>query len=373
LLTTELPTRSEDLSIKALNQVIEANTPGVSLADFTIVESHLWGGGQASSAGRIIIEPRYSPSSPEGLPKHIVVKVAKSAPGEKVESGGSGSGQLYENEVNVYTRLRPAGFMTAPVTLGGTFDPQSETFMLLLEDLRDRDAVFPSMKTEISMAQMQSMIDQYASLHTRYWNHPEFGRSLGWLEDHTRGALHDLFTSNKVAGFAEYQVATTQFKQEMLQRMGVTPKELHEQFQRVQAHQATLPQTLCHGDAHIGNTYLLPNDQAGLLDWQLSARGYCMHDISYIITTGLSVTERRAHERELLEYYRHQLLSGGVEGVPSLNELWLEYRRAMVWNLYIGWLITPVVNYGWEITVMAVLRTMTAYEDLETRNALADL
>ena len=373
MLSTTLPTRPEDLSVDLLNQVIATNTPGVSLTGFNVIESHLWGGGQASSAGRIIIEPQYSPLSPEGLPKHIIVKVAKCAPGEQVEEGGSGSGQLYENEVNVYTQLRPAEFMIAPVTLGGTFDPKTKTFMLLLEDLRDRGAIFPSVKTAISLAQMQSMIDQYASLHARYWSHSEFGRSLGWLEDHTRGAIHDLFTSKKVAGFAEYQVATTQFKQEMLERIRVTPKELHEQFQRVQAHQSTLPQTLCHGDAHIGNTYLLPNDRAGLLDWQLSARGYCMHDISYIITTGLSVAGRRAHERELLAYYREQLLSRGVKDVPLLGELWLEYRCAMVWNLYIGWLITPVVNYGWDITVMAVLRTITANEDHETAKALANL
>jgi aminoglycoside phosphotransferase (APT) family kinase protein len=263
--------------------------------------------------------------------------------------------------------------MVSPVTLGGIFDPQSKTFMLLLEDLRDREAVFPAVETEISLAQMRSMIDQYASLHARYWNHPEFGRSLSWLEDHTRGAIHDLFTSDMVAGFAEYQVASTQFKQERLERIRVRPNELHEQFQRVQTHQRSLPQTICHGDAHIGNTYLLPGDQAGLLDWQLSARGFCMHDISYIIATGFSLVARRAHERELLAYYREQLLIRGVERAPSMDDLWLEYRRAMVWNRYIGWLIKPVVNYGWDITVMAVLRLTTAYEDLETQKALADV
>ena len=42
----------------------------------------------------------------------------------------------------------------------------------------------------------------------------------------------------------------------MLQRMRVTPRDLFEQFQRVQEHQTTLPQTICHGDAHIGNTYV---------------------------------------------------------------------------------------------------------------------
>ncbi|WP_439135996.1 phosphotransferase [Pseudomaricurvus sp.] len=373
MLATELPTRPEDLTVSSLNEVIKAHTPNVSLDSFEVVESHLWGEGQASSAGRIIIEPTYSSASPENLPRRIVVKVAKSAPGDKVETGGSGSGQLYENEVNVYAQLRPADFMISPVTLGGRFDPQTKTFMLLLEDLRDREAVFPSVKTDINIAQMQSMLDQYASLHARYWNHPEFGRSMGWLEDHTRGAIHDLFTSDTVAGFAEYQVATTQFKQEMLQRLRMTPKELHGQFQRAQAHQSTLPQTLCHGDAHIGNTYLLPNDQVGLLDWQLSARGYCMHDISYIITTGLSIEQRRTHERDLVTYYREQLCARGVTDVPSMNDMWSEYRRAMAWNLYIGWLITPVVNYGWDITVMAVLRTITAYEDHETHKALADI
>lgn len=45
----------------------------------------------------------------------------------------------------------------------------------------------------------------------------------------------------------------------------------------------------------------------------------------------------------------------------------------MVWNVTIGWLITPVINYGWEINTSARLRTMTAYEDLETRKAIANL
>jgi hypothetical protein len=38
----------------------------------------------------------------------------------------------------------------------------------------------------------------------------------------------------------------------------------------------------------------------------------------------------------------------------------------MVWNVYVGWLTTPVVNYGWEINVMNHLRLVTAFEDLET-------
>ena len=45
----------------------------------------------------------------------------------------------------------------------------------------------------------------------------------------------------------------------------------------------------------------------------------------------------------------------------------------MIWGVYIGWLTTPVVNYGWEINVVNHLRLMTAYEDLDTASLLAEL
>ena len=45
----------------------------------------------------------------------------------------------------------------------------------------------------------------------------------------------------------------------------------------------------------------------------------------------------------------------------------------MVWGLYIGWLITPVVNYGWEINVMNHIRLASAFEDLETGTLLRQM
>jgi len=57
----------------------------------------------------------------------------------------------------------------------------------------------------------------------------------------------------------------------------------------------------------FGNTYLLPQGSAGLLDWQLSVRGYCMHDVSYLLVTSLPIALRREHERSLLDRYRERL------------------------------------------------------------------
>src|SRR3546814_9190384 len=85
--------------------------------------------------------------------------------------------------------------------------------------------------------------------------------------------------------------------------------------------------TLLHGDTHLGNIYLLPDGRAGLLDWQLVVRGHHMHDVNYIVTTALSIGDRRNHERDLLAYYLDRLKAHGVAAAPDLEESWTEYKR----------------------------------------------
>src|SRR3546814_19351180 len=90
-------------------------------------------------------------------------------------------------------------------------------------------------------------------------------------------------------------------------------------------------------------------------------RGHHMHDVNYLITTALSIEDRRSHERELLGYYLGRLKAGGVTDAPHFEDAWRDYRRTLVWGVYIGWLTTPVVNYGWEINVLNHLRTTTPF------------
>jgi len=78
-----------------------------------------------------------------------------------------------------------------------------------------------------------------------------------------------------------------QFKRKLVADIGADEGSLYDAVRRAQQHQSGLPFTLCHGDCHIENIYLLPDRKGGLLYWQLAARGYCRHDISYLIITAL--------------------------------------------------------------------------------------
>ena len=209
-------------------------------------------------------------------------------------------------------------------------------------------------------------------LHAAFWDSPRFRGDLGWVETHLSGDVARMM-NDLAPAYIQHEIDTVPHKREIVQRLRTTGPELLAGVQALQRHQARLPQTLLHGDSHLGNTYLLPGSRGGLLDWQLSVRGYCLHDVSYLIATSLPIEWRRRHERDLLTRYLERLRERGVRRPPGFEEAWREYGRAMIWGLYIGWLTTPIVNYGWEINVMNHLRLMTAYEDLDTARLVAEV
>ena len=89
-------------------------------------------------------------------------------------------------------------------------------------------------------------------------------------------------------------------------------------------------------------------------------------------TTALDTETRRRRERELIPYYLEQLRARGVPDVPSLDDAWLLYRQTALWGFLIGWMITPIENYGEEILQANLDRLTAALEDLETFDALPD-
>ena len=91
---------------------------------------------------------------------------------------------------------------------------------------------------------------------------------------------------------------------------------------------------LLHGDAHPGNCFS-DADGAGLFDWQTIARGPWAYDVAYMLTTTLSVEDRRHAERDLLARYLELLRAAGALRLPSWDEAWLAYRRHIAYPLLI--------------------------------------
>ena len=353
-----IPFDPEAYSAETLNAIIAPWRPDVRIANVRVKEAKRYGDGMVSTAARAFLDVEYAAGAPADLPRHLVLKLGRS-PDFMI-------GPMYQNEVRFYNVLRPeVTDIEAPFTLGGSYDPATQAFALLLGDLNDQGARFPNVLSKTTLDEVRAILEALARLHARYWQSPRFATDLAFLETHTQGELAT-FMHDFVPGAIQQEIDTENFKRELVARLRTTGDELRRGVARLHQHQQTLPHTVLHGDTHIGNTYLLPGGRAGLLDWQLTVRGHHMHDVNYLITTALPIDVRRDNEHDLLAFYLDRLKAHGVSDMPGWDETWDEYRRCLVWGVYIGWLTTNIANYGWEISVLNHLRLTTAFEDHDT-------
>lgn len=404
---THIPATIADLTPEIMTALLAEKQPGIVVENVEITEHAQCGDGLASTADRIGLKLRYKAASntaglPEcmklktillhrflrfGMPMIIgtarVVNVL-----EKIPLLGALSGPfiftliniyqryfphapeaMYRNEVNFYGKLRGEVDIEAPACYASVMNAHDGQFGILMENLGLRSARFPNAIEGVSLEEMRSLIRNLAKLHAHFWQSPRLDNDLAWLPKTYEGGMFPVFDAIGL-NIIRDQVAKNAFKQDLLAPLGKTVDQLWEANWKAQQIIYRQPHTLLHGDTHIGNTYVLPGNQGGLLDFQLMVRGPWCHDLTYLMVTGLDIEVRRQHEHELLDLYRDTLAANGVTNVPSADEAYLLYRQSAVWGLVIGWLITPPQNYGEPITTANIHKMVTAMIDLQTLESL---
>lgn len=361
-----MPVVPADLTPTLLTDLVGELRPGLTVEDVEVISARNYGDADnaksVSTSSQVRIRVRYGGTGGEGLPEVLLVKM--SFP----EIRGASNPDLdaeFENEVDFYNRIRPELDIETPLGLGGRYDAASGRFVLLMEDIEQRCPHFNSMADADNVAIVMACLDTFAKLHAHFWESPRFKTDLAWIQNQVDGPLEDML-ARLIRDHIHKELRREAFKREFVEELGTTEDELYTGCLVLKKHQATLPQTFLHGDSHLANTYFLPDGTGGLFDWQVSARGFLMHDIGYYIQSSFSVDMRRKQEREMLAYYRERLCAHGVKDAPSLETLWLEYRRALIYGFYYGWLTAPRENYGWEVMVIGNQRTKAACQDHDT-------
>lgn len=356
------PRRAEEISPALLTEALAVRHPGAVVESVEVVATKRCGEGIASTADRVVLDLAYAPGRDAGLPARMVLKTMLVSPHAPAE--------MYETEVRFYAELRPHLSVETPRCFAAAFDRESGQFGLLLEDLTLRGASFPDATEDVSVAQVAALLDQLARLHATFWGSPRFAADLAWVATHTEGGMAGVFRRHGHELVAD-QLARHPFKRELIAPLGRDLEELWSAMSVAQEMLADAPVTLLHGDAHVANTYLLPDGTGGLLDWQLQLRGCWAHDVAYLLATALAPEVRRAEARGLLAHYLGALAVHGVDDAPEPDEAWEWCRRAVLWGLVIGWLVTPPANYGVDVTVATTQRMVEAVRDLDALAAIA--
>jgi Phosphotransferase enzyme family len=219
----------------------------------------------------------------------------------------------------------------------------------------------------MTVEQVATGVRGLGRMHGNYWGERMLRhRALGWLEP---------FLPWEGMGAAPLPAALERLGDDApAEVMSLTIDKLIESIWKPYIRTLTTsPQTLLHGDPHIGNTYLLPSGEVGFLDWQVARRGNWSLDLGYFLQGALTVEDRRRSERDLLEEYR-QSLGLHADEMPSIDEIWLRYRASVAHGLTI-WLVTASAG-EWQrpdISIELAQRYSHAYADLDTASALAEL
>jgi hypothetical protein len=360
---TVFPLRVEDITPELLTGVLARQRPGVEVTGFDVIETKQFGEGIVSTADRVVMNLEYAPGCQSDLPDRVVIKTMLMFP--------HAPDVMYLNEVRFYQEIRSSLDIETPQSYGSAFDEQTGQFGVILEDLRARGASFPNATTPISLSVITYLVKTLASLHAQFWMSPRFKTDLNWLSTPCTRGMSEVFQHTGLR-YLEKRMAEDEFKAELISPLRSTIEALWSKLWKVQELLEQEPTTLLHGDPHIGNTYILPGEKAGLLDWQLMIRGCWAHDLTYLLITGMDTEARRKHERDFIELYLVELKQNGVASPPDFESAWEMYRRAAIWGLVIGWLMTPTINYGQQITVANIARLVAASQDLETLEAIGD-
>jgi hypothetical protein len=254
-----------------------------------------------------------------------------------------------------------------PIVYSAAIDVADYDFVLIMEDLAARGADARDGTRPMTVEQVATGVRGLGRMHGKYWGQRVLREpALEWLEP---------FVTWEGMQAAPLPAALERLSDDTpAEVMSLTIDELIESIWKPYITTLTTsPQTLLHGDPHIGNTYLLPSDEVGFLDWQVARRGNWSLDLGYFLQGALTVEDRRRSERALLEEYRESLGLPGDE-MPSSDEVWLRYRASVAHGLTL-WLVTASAGEWQRADVATALaqRYSFAYDDLDTASALKEI
>lgn len=277
------------------------------------------------------------------------------------------NGNLF-NESDLYASGLPIP-VDHPLVYRVIIDRPAQDYVVVMEDLDERGADPRDATRPISVEQAANALRALAGMHSRYWqfsgdSHPKLAWVQTWAptEGFQSGLKRRVPTGLERGGdWLPPDIAA------------LTGDEVVAYWARFVSSLTDGPVTLLHGDAHIGNTYVLPDDQVGFLDWEVVRRGNWSQDVGYFLIGALTEEDRRAHERDLLaEYLR--ALELPADDRPSGADGWLRYRASAAYGLAI-WLSTLGTD-GWqsrEICLALSQRYAAAFNELDARGALTEL
>ncbi|MFD4351333.1 phosphotransferase [Nocardia sp. NPDC058518] len=222
---------------------------------------------------------------------------------------------LGAREIDAYRALGGAPPIRVPRCYATRFDPVRGRAVLVLEDLSPT-ARFRTVGDPLDRSEAEAVVDAMADLHAAFWQDPAaaVGTAPRSEVETQLGILIRRRLLGTLTGHAADLVPATVREQIRI---------FYQRGREIDAFWVHQPQTLIHGDPHLGNLFF-EGSTPGFLDWQISTTGCGMRDVAYFANSSVEPELLREIERGLVERYAARLDAAGITADPE--QLWTLYK-----------------------------------------------
>ncbi len=352
---TALPRDVDAVTPAWLTGTLAQRYPGLVVRDMEVVE--LRNGHTTKMRVRLDLNEAGRAS---GVPSQVCLK--------SNWSGGFANVDIHALEARFYHQIRDAMRIPAPVTYFEDWDstplPQG---LVVMEDLVAGGGTFGHSLDHIGVDAVAAGLEDYASIHGRSWGDRRLD-GFAWLQTSMDTPV-DSDQLRMMWPYAQINIAKPHYQALLPRWLLDDPQAFHRLYDALGAYERAQPGpfSVVHGDSHQGNSYTRPSGERIRIDWQLVRRGRPWRDITYFMIGSLTIEERRANERRLVEHYREHLAAIAGDTVPDAEAIWDAYRRWPVYGCQ-AW-IANMDEWGQDGYPMNE-RFFTALDDLDTASLL---
>jgi hypothetical protein len=259
--------------------------------------------GRAARTYRVWLDSQVS-----AVPPSVIVKLSLEHEGYLQRRLALGT---YRLEVDVYRLLAPRLAPLLPVCHAAEADDASGRFLIVMEDLA------PAAGPGVDLASaLLTCAEGLARVHARFWG------DCAAVAEVTRRCVLPGMLDQRHIGPTELQITKDLLARKLashpLPEVVVAAVEAEiRNHARLAEHLRARPLSLCHGDAHLPQ-FLFPTSEGGrfaIIDWQTPQLASAASDLrSLLMTSDLTIEQRRALQPRLLDRYHQVLLDEGVVG-----------------------------------------------------------
>jgi hypothetical protein len=240
--------------------------PAGSIRSVRVVDEH---SGTAARA-RVAVD-----SAPDvQVPDHLFVKFNPKSFAQQLMMNLFDLGR---REVLAYQTLGDDPPVRVPHCYVARLDERRGRSLMVFEDLSGT-ATFRTVVDSVSPTEAESVVDAMADQHIAFWRSPALARMTG--RSTVANLLGDVIRQRFVGNMKGHTAHLVSAEMKRDARI------LFERSADIDAMWGGQPQTLIHGDPHLGNLFF-EGAQPGFLDWQVATSGCGMRDVAYFSTVSV--------------------------------------------------------------------------------------